>query len=167
MGFAAKCNGGVCAALAIGLVLAPAAAALEPGVHVDPGSPAAKQYALPLNQAREAGTPASRSGAGSEAALFGAGIKTPPSGGSGSSAGSRRHANAASERSGRERTTVAAVAAGKALAASTAASEVSDRGSGSALALVGGGVVVIVLGALGGTVLRHSRRDHAEPKRGV
>jgi hypothetical protein len=27
-----------------------AAADLEPGVHADPGSPAAKQYALPLNQ---------------------------------------------------------------------------------------------------------------------
>jgi hypothetical protein len=27
-----------------------AAAGLEPGVHADPGSPAAKQYELPLNQ---------------------------------------------------------------------------------------------------------------------
>ena len=39
------------------------------GVHVDPGSPAAKQYAIPLSTAR--GGPAGTSGAGS---LFGAGI---------------------------------------------------------------------------------------------
>ena len=31
------------------------AGALEPGVHVDPGSPAAKEYALPLDQARQTG----------------------------------------------------------------------------------------------------------------
>ncbi len=47
-------------------------AGLEPGVHVDPGSPAAKEYVIPLTMARQTGAPGSS--AGSSAALFGAGI---------------------------------------------------------------------------------------------
>jgi hypothetical protein len=54
---------------------------LPPGVHVDPGSPAAKEYAIPLGKARGNG---SGSNAGVQT-LFGSGIKAqPPSGGSGS-----------------------------------------------------------------------------------
>src|SRR6266851_1024264 len=71
-------------ALAIGGSIAPAQAAsgLEPGVHVDPGSPAAKEYALPLNQARQTGaTSPSQVGTSNESTLFGAGIKPPNSGG--------------------------------------------------------------------------------------
>jgi hypothetical protein len=34
----------------------------------------------------------------------------------------------------------------------------SSAGSGSWLALVGGGVAILLLGGFGGTVLRHSRR---------
>src|SRR5438445_13113075 len=64
-----------------------AAADLEPGVHVDPGSPAAKQYALPLGQARRTGAAASTRG-GYSAALFGAGIK-PPAGSGGAGRSSR------------------------------------------------------------------------------
>jgi hypothetical protein len=56
------------------------ASALEPGVHIDPGSPAAKEYALPLNQARRTGAEATS--AGSSETPFGAGIKPPGSGGS-------------------------------------------------------------------------------------
>src|ERR1700730_5707586 len=61
--------------------LAQANAGLEPGVHVDPGSPAAKEYALPLNQARQTGSEPS-SHTSSEGTLFGAGIKPPGAGGS-------------------------------------------------------------------------------------
>ncbi|MGO9972094.1 MAG: hypothetical protein ACLP01_04640 [Solirubrobacteraceae bacterium] len=46
---------------------------LPSGVHVDPGSPAAKQYAIPLNTAR--GTPPGSSGSGS---TFGQGISHNP-----------------------------------------------------------------------------------------
>jgi hypothetical protein len=70
--------------------LAPALAATAPavpalaqsGVHVDPGSPAGKEYALPLDQARrdagggggrQSGQPGSSSSG--SAALFGQGIK--------------------------------------------------------------------------------------------
>jgi hypothetical protein len=72
------------------------AAAVEPGVHVDPGSPAGKEYALPLDQARrEAGgsgiggsndPSSSGSGKGGGSQLFGEGIKKKPGGGSGGSA---------------------------------------------------------------------------------
>ena len=51
------------------MVAAPARAS-DPGVHLDPGSPAGKEYAIPLEQARGS----SGSGPGG-AALFGAGIR--------------------------------------------------------------------------------------------
>jgi hypothetical protein len=45
-------------------------APLQPGVHVDPGSPSAKEYSVPLGSARGASTP---NGPGSDK-LFGSGI---------------------------------------------------------------------------------------------
>ena len=69
---------GAFAVLAVCLSPTPAAAApgLEPGVHIDPGSPAEKEYVLPLNQARQTGG-GRGSGQSSTATLFGAGV-TPP-----------------------------------------------------------------------------------------
>src|SRR5690349_20643591 len=57
------------------LLLVAPATALEPGVHVDPGSPAAHEYALPLGQARQTG--GGSSNGGENGGLFGAGIKPP------------------------------------------------------------------------------------------
>jgi hypothetical protein len=131
-------------------------------VHVDPGSPAAKEYALPLNQARQTGQASGRaagsSGSGSsgpgsssgEASLFGAGIK-PPRGGTGAG-GSRARA---SRPAGGPVTAQPAAATDPAV---TRALRESGGGDGSTLALIGGAVAVIVLGGFGGTVLRHSRR---------
>src|SRR5437660_37512 len=68
---------------------ASAAASVEAGVHVDPGSPAAHEYALALTQARHTGSgSASRSATRSERSEtpFGDGIKPPASGGSSKSA---------------------------------------------------------------------------------
>src|ERR1700694_600364 len=64
-------------AITYSTALAQANAGLEPGVHADPGSPAAKEYALPLNQARQTGSESHSS----SPTLFGAGINPPPSGG--------------------------------------------------------------------------------------
>src|SRR3979490_58238 len=75
-------------AITYSTALAQANAGLEPGVHVDPESPAAKEYALPLNQARQTGAGATPSG--SQETPFGAGIKPPGSGGAGGS-GSAPH----------------------------------------------------------------------------
>jgi hypothetical protein len=142
---------------------AQAASGVEPGVHVDPGSPAAKEYALPLSQARGTGSPPSSAPStqtGSEGTLFGAGIKPPGSGGpprgSGSGAGGRRPG-----------TSVAAPAQGGGSTSQpplpqavlrAARGQGSSGVDGSTLALLGGAVAILVLGGFGGTVLRHSRR---------
>lgn len=152
-------------ALAIACPLAPAQAAsgLEPGVHVDPGSPAAKEYALPLNQARQTGS-TSPSQPGSEGALFGAGIKPPGSGGpphmgkrGGHGPGGGGSQTAAGG-GGATASTSSGAEAALSAAALRAERAQGPTGDGSLLALLGGGVVVLVLGGFGGTVLRHNRR---------
>lgn len=86
--------------VAASLAAAPGAGALEPGVHVDPGSPAGKEYAFPLDRARrDAGgssrvhgrghsKPGSRQSDSTTPGLFGQGI-TPggPRGPGGGTAG--------------------------------------------------------------------------------
>ena len=146
------CIRGACAALVLCLSAAgaPAALALEPGVHVDPESPAAKEYALPLNQARETGAAGSE---GTGTALFGAGIKPPRSGGG---AGVGRVRGGAPSGSS-ERPGASAPASAVPLPSTSAGGSGAPGGDSSTLALIGGAVAVIVLGALGGTVLRHRR----------
>jgi hypothetical protein len=156
---------GALAVLAISLSATPARAnaELEPGVRVDPGSPAAKQYVLQLNQARQTGTQGTH--ASSSGSPFGAGI-TPPGGGSTGGGAARtgagetsagRHGAAGRHGSGKPTSVKAPVPlpAGVLRAART---QGSSAGSGSWLALLGGGIAVLLLGGFGGTVLRHSRR---------
>lgn len=158
----AKCvsAAGTCAILALGCltVSAQAATGLEPGVHLDPGSPAAKEYALPLNQARQTGGGSRHASTGS-AALFGAGIKPPGSGGSGqgrSSAGNTpsgaRHGTSGAS-SSEVGTPVPAIVL------RAARSQTAANGNGSTLTLLGGGVAILILGAFGGTVMRRSHRS--------
>jgi hypothetical protein len=142
-------------------VSAQAATGLEPGVHPDPGSPAAKEYALPLNQARQVGGGGGDHASSGSAALFGAGIKPPGSGGSGQ----------ADPRAGGTQRSTRRDASGPApsdqsspvpaIVLRAARSQASSSGSGSILALLGGGVAILVLGAFGGTVMRRSRRSSA------
>jgi len=158
------------AVIALGCLAASAQAAsgLEPGVHVDPGSPAAKEYALPLNQARGTGSaPSSQSSpqTGSEGTLFGAGIKPPGSGGpSGGSGVAPRGAKGAAGSAGVPAAQGAQAGGSGAQpplpqAVLRAAREQGSSGvDGSTLALLGGAVAILVLGGFGGTVLRHSRR---------
>ncbi len=85
------------ALLGTAVVSAPAAARARtppavPGLHVDPGSPAGKEYAIPLTQAR---------GVGGGHSLFGAGITRPPTaGGPGSTAAAAGTATAAGTAAG-------------------------------------------------------------------
>jgi hypothetical protein len=116
---------------------------LQPGVHVDPGSPAAKEYAIPLNQAG-ASTP-STNGTTSKATLFGVGIN--PSGSGNSSGLGTSHTKA---RGGGVQTALPSVVVPG-----------SSGSDGSLLALLGGGVAILVLGSFGGAVLRRSR--HSPP----
>jgi hypothetical protein len=144
---------GVLALLAISCLTVPAGAAgLEPGVHVDPGSPAAKEYALPLNQARGTGGGSSPS-QNPEASLFGAGIKPPSSGAGG---GTSRQAYPRAPES-----SAPAVVGVDALRALRQPAKDGSGGDGSTLALVAGAVAIVVLGGFGGTVLRHRRPSSA------
>jgi hypothetical protein len=128
---------------------------LEPGVHIDPGSPAAKEYALPLNQGRQTG--ASLREGSPAAALFGAGIHSRGGSGGGSSAGESSHRGStgggvAPANVPRTRAAIPAVVL------RSAGGRASSGGGGSILALVGGGVAILVLGGFGGMVLRRIQR---------
>jgi hypothetical protein len=131
------------------------ASALEPGVHVDPGSPAAHEYALPLGQARQTGGGSGTSNGSSEnGSLFGAGIK-PPGGGhghKGSAGGSRAALKGGAGKGGSPSGATSATG----LPPASIVRDARDHSSnGSLLALIGGGVAILVLGGFGGAVLRH------------
>ena len=138
-----------------------AAEALEPGVHADPGSPAAKEYALPINQARQTGAASGHAGTGS-AALFGAGIKPPGSGGSGQT---RSNAERAPHgvRHDASRVVPTHARTPPPLPAAVLRAERSSASSrdSSMLALLGGGVAILVLGAFGGTIMKRGNRSSA------
>jgi hypothetical protein len=150
---------------ALSLSTAADAGALEPGVHADPGSPAAKEYALPLTQARQTGS-------GHGGGLFGAGIGRAPrargslrgdlplgrsprrDGSAGAHPAPARSGSGGSGRAGGGGQQGGASQDPLPSAVQSAARARPGSGSGSILALLGGGVAVLALGALGGTVLR-------------
>jgi hypothetical protein len=150
--------------LAIGSLALPAPAlGLEPGVHADPGSPAAKQYSLPLNQARQTGAgPAGHEGSSANVP-FGAGIKPPGTGGSSHGTDGSSHSGAgaskATGRSGASRPHATNTAGRQSTlpAAVLRASSSQAGGDDSTLALLGGAVAILILGGLGGVLLRRSR----------
>jgi|SRR5215211_2253900 len=74
------------AGLGIALVLPAPALAIDPGINYDPGSPAGKEYAIPLAEGRSdgAGTTDQQRGANIP---FGVGITPPGSGGRGGKSG--------------------------------------------------------------------------------
>src|SRR5689334_18685292 len=130
--------------------LATPAPALEPGVHVDPGSPAGKEYSLPLGQARQTGGGSGSSTGNENSNLFGAGIK-PHGGGKGGGQAGGNDGGSAGRPGG-----AAAGSAGPTPAGVLRAAH-DDSSDASLLALIGGGIAILVLGAFGGTVLRHRR----------
>jgi hypothetical protein len=138
-------------------VCAQAATGLEPGVHPDPGSPAAKEYALPLNQARGAGGGTGHT-ASSSAALFGAGIKPPGAGGSGRARSSAVNTPRGARHGAPSSDPGAPVPA---IVLRAARSQASSNGNGSLLTLLGGGAIILVLGGFGGTLMRRSHRPSA------
>lgn len=132
------------------------AGALEPGVHADPGSPAAKEYALPLAQAREMG--GGRPIRGRSGALFGAGIE--PS----RRAPARHEGGAASASSNRRPsarpTSAAAGTNGRSsLPDAVMRAERTTAGGWSLAPPLAGGLGVLLLGGLGGAALRRGRRS--------
>jgi len=144
-------------------VSAQAATDLEPGVHADPGSPAAKEYALPINQARQTGAAPGQASSGS-AALFGAGIKPPGSGGSGRGGSGYEGSSGGQTARGEPHDATGTASSNPraplpAVVLQAARSQSAPSGSGSTLALLGGGVAILILGAFGGTIMRRSHRS--------
>lgn len=144
----------------------PAAASegLEPGVHRDPGSPAAHEYALPLQQARGQAAPSSGSASGAPPA-FGVGIVPGrraggPTSGSGPGQGAQSHSPRSFSRRSEARGSVHANARGRTSAAVIPPQSTAGSGDGSALALLGGGAGVLALAGLGGVLMRRHGSSH-------
>ena len=162
------CAFGVCAPGAVGPALA-ASPKLEPGVHVDPGSPAGKQYQIPISSARSEAA-GGAGGTNGTAPAFGVGITSGGSGpGSGSSggaaAGSAHHARSGATAGRNRHRAASAGSAGSTAAAVTGAansnadltgvpSSSGEGGSGAWPVLAAGGLLVLVIGGGGGLALR-------------
>jgi hypothetical protein len=158
----------------LGLATAgPALAAPGTGVHVDPGSPAGKQYAIPIPSARsEAAGQTGGSGSGSSnPPLFGVGVT--PGGvaagaaasvggsatGAGTGKGTPRTRAAGRSRSGSTGAGSASHSAGSETGRQIAArrtAESNSVGGTSWLPLLGGGALVLLVGGGGGFFLRRS-----------
>jgi hypothetical protein len=164
----ARITGGL-AACVLALIGLPAAAAATsspaPGVHVDPGSPVAKQYSIPLATAR--GAPP---GSSTPTTLFGQGISQSPAS-SGTPQPTRAAAptrQGAQKRGGSQRRPPAAhrrTRSGQNAAQPIApppALKVLHPGSGSAtIWMIGLAAMVIVLGGAGGLLVSSRMRRHS------
>jgi hypothetical protein len=142
------------ACLLVACLALPPLAQAQPGVFVDPESPAAKEYAIPLDDARRQGEGKDRrargEGSTEEPQLFGEGIEPPASGDSvaeGSRAGGGT--SGASPPSGRDNSS------GKAEGQASEAGEGSQRGGRSVAveAAARGGSDALVTAAIAGLVL--------------
>jgi hypothetical protein len=169
-----RCASAILTMILLGAVPAAATATVPaspfpPGVHVDPGSPAAQEYAIPLGQARAGGS------AGGSTTIFGSGITQAPTSnvGGAESEPAALTVGANQTRSGhRHRTRAAASsrAAGQAPKASSTAAPGAesvlaakvlgpDHGDGGALAwMAGAAALVVALGASLGGLLAHRNR---------
>lgn len=156
------------AAVVLVLGLTPEAAFADPGVangvHIDPGSPAAKQYVIPVVGARgetAGGGDGSNVSSSQSPPAFGSGITAARRATGPAASGARRRGAAAKGASTRDAAAGrhSAAAAGRPSAVQVGAGPVgSDHGSGAGgaawLALIGGGALVLVIGAGGGLALR-------------
>jgi hypothetical protein len=156
----------VIAALAFGAVNVSEAVAASPGggVHVDPNSPAGKQYVIPIVGARSQ-TSGGNSSSGASPPAFGVGItpdlhKAPGSATStGSPAGRAHEKGGASSRKQRQSLTVSGAAgAGGVPPSGPSSSSGGSAGGGSGnsdwLPLGAGGALVLLVGGGGGLALR-------------
>lgn len=154
------------AAASLGAGAAGASTRPAPGVHIDPGSPAAKEYAIPLGQARAGG---SAGGSGSSQ-LFGSGITAssqPPSGGAsapqtnGTAPGHRaRGARHTHRHHGAQKRSRSTVVAPQPATRDPAKVLGSSGGGGSGIVwMIGAAALVLALGGLGGAAI--ARRGRA------
>ena len=150
-------------ALAASWAIAGSAAALEPGVFVDPGSPAGKEYGVPLSELR--GAASGHAPVGNQSPpLFGIGISShggrggvSPSATRGGGSRHSRRAHTAGRRRAASSRAAGAGAAGAGPALGPALAQITRHGSAvPAVALIG---ALVVLGGLGvGGLLAAARR---------
>jgi len=167
------CATGVAVLIAVVLPGGALGKGLPPGVHVDPGSPAGKEYQIPVASARSLSAGQKGGSTGANPPIFGVGVTsarapsptTPTAGaaagsGSGTTAGSgsRTAAGSASRRSThrrRHRHRGRAASAGSLPTASRSTRvDASQPGGESWLPLVAGGALVLLVGGGGGLGLR-------------
>jgi hypothetical protein len=157
------------ASLLATLSLTSPASALAPGVHVDPNSPAAKEYSIPLGQARSGG----HGGSSSEGNLFGSGIRrvaNASSSGNGAGAGASRSATGGA---GAGRGVGGTFGASRSVSSGSpsvpdpsslaAIREFRGNGNGTGIGwMFGVAALVLVLGGTGGGLIaRRGRRANA------
>jgi hypothetical protein len=149
----------------------PAMAGSGNGVHVDPGSPAGKQYAIPIPSARSETSGPNGAAGSANPPLFGVGV-TPggaaaTGGASGTTANSSgtatggstraRAESAARRRSVSHRKRTGSAATTPIVRSSDHTSPVSNAVGGTSwLPLLGGGALVLLIGGGGGFFLRRS-----------
>jgi hypothetical protein len=147
------------------LILAAPAVAQEDGVFVDPDSPAGKEYAIPLEEARRHGAGGGAPGTGQP--LFGAGIEqaTPPveSGNAPGGAGGSASSGAGGSRSGKARAngdngTGGSSESSEGNQAVQRSAAINAAASGSSDGLITAAIVALVLaaGLLAGVALRRA-----------
>lgn len=154
------------AVLILMLVLTPGAAlgkALPPGVHVDPGSPAGKEYQIPVASARSLGQGKTGSSSSANPPLFGVGVSssttstttssTSSSPGAGATSAARARRRASARRTARKHRKRSAHIAPHSGGHITRTLSAQPGGEGW-LPLVVGGVLVLVVGGGGGLGLR-------------
>jgi hypothetical protein len=129
----------------------------EPGVHTDPGSPAGKEYVIPLEGARReasGGTSGHHTGGGgsAQAPLFGAGIRAQPTGGG--SRGRSGHGRKAGRKQGKTEKTRERITPSTLASAPASASTESPALATGAIALA-----ILLAGAGLGLLLRRGLRS--------
>jgi hypothetical protein len=144
-----------CAALALSLLAPGAARAIEPGVIYEPGSPAGKEYAIPLEEARrDAGSPGG--GRDPSFAPFGVGIEPPGGGKPGGGSRAGRGGGAAPAAEVRSRGAAGRAASTKRIGPRL--SEAESAGSSDAVWLAGLALAVLLPAAMVALLLRGRRR---------
>lgn len=146
------------AAVTLALLLLPQARALAGEVHFDSDSPAGKEYALPLDQARDeaAGVGKSDGPAGEKAPLFGEGVSSGGGGASGGgSPGADRTGDEPAGQNGREPQGSGSTPSTATAAAIASASSDNGYDLSSGILWI---LAVVALGGIAGLVLRGFQR---------
>jgi hypothetical protein len=152
--------------LAVAASPALAGTTTSPGVHVDPGSPAGKQYQIPITSARGETAGQSPNSSSGSTPTFGSGV-TPSSSGASStptattaspsgraSAAHRRAAGRPGHASTHGKNGATSAVTVTTQANRQATTQSNQVGSGSWLPLAAGGALVLLLGCGGGLALK-------------